>query len=105
MFPNDYAVYLHDTPSRALFSRATRAYSHGCVRVQNPFELAARVMGWSEKRLTSLFGPKERYLNLEHPLPVHLVYFTSFVDESGQLETRPDLYGHNRKVEAALGLS
>jgi murein L,D-transpeptidase YcbB/YkuD len=105
MFPNDYAVYIHDTPSRALFSNARRAYSHGCVRVQDPFVLATHVLGWSEKRIKGLLGGKERYVNLEHTIPVHMVYFTSFVDDTGRLETRPDLYGHNRKVEVALGLS
>ena len=105
MFPNDYAVYIHDTPSRTLFAKTTRAFSHGCVRVQDPFELASQVIGWSEKRIKGLLGAKERYVNLEHTIPVHMVYFTSFVDDSGALETRADLYGHNRKVEAALGLS
>ena len=72
MFPNDYAVYLHDTPSRALFSSEKRAFSHGCVRVDDPFLFAQAVLGkgWSEQRIKKLIGGKERYVNLARPLPI-----------------------------------
>ncbi len=108
MFPNQHAVYLHDTPSRRLFANASRAYSHGCVRVMEPFKLAEIVLsaetGMSEKRLRSMIGGPERYLNLKNTLPVHIGYFTAFVDDAGQLQARPDIYGHSRKVRLALGL-
>jgi murein L,D-transpeptidase YcbB/YkuD len=106
IFPNDYAVYLHDTPSRALFSEAKRAFSHGCVRVDNPFGFAESVLGknWSERRIKGLIGSKERYVNLPTPLPVHIEYFTTYVDDSGRLQLRDDIYGYSRRVKAALGL-
>ena len=106
MFPNEHAVYLHDTPSRGLFVNERRAFSHGCVRVQDPFRLAEAVMGagWSSGRLRSMVGGPERQVKLPAELPVHLAYFTTFVDDAGSLQTREDLYGHNRKVKALLGL-
>ena len=81
MFPNDHAVYLHDTPNRNLFSAGKRAFSHGCVRVDQPFQLAELILGdkWSEKRLRGLVGKGERYVNLRQPIPVHLTYFTLVV--------------------------
>jgi len=108
MFPNDYSVYLHDTPSRALFSESRRAYSHGCVRVDDPFRFAETVLGrangWSEQRVKGLIGGKERYVYLPNPLPVHIEYFTTYVDESGRLQLRDDVYGYSHRVKAALGL-
>jgi murein L,D-transpeptidase YcbB/YkuD len=106
MFPNPYAVYMHDTPSRALFSEARRAYSHGCVRVDEPFRFAETILGkgWTETRLRKLIGSKERYVTLPKPLPVHIQYFTAFVDDAGELQTREDIYGYSRRVRAALGL-
>ncbi|MCB8822393.1 L,D-transpeptidase family protein [Microvirga rosea] len=106
MFPNQHAVYLHDTPNRKLFGAGKRAFSHGCVRVDQPFQLAEEVLGekWSEEKLRGLIGKGERYLNLSRPLPVHLTYFTLAVDAKGQMKTFEDLYGFNHKVREALGL-
>jgi len=106
MFPNEHAVYLHDTPSRGLFSRDVRAFSHGCVRVENPFALADALMGetYSERQLKSMIGGPERNVRLEQHVPVHLAYFTTFVDGSGELVNFPDLYGHNRRMKSILGL-
>jgi L,D-transpeptidase YcbB len=108
MFPNSYSVYLHDTPSRSLFADDRRAFSHGCVRVDQPFKLAEVVLGrdngWSEDRVKRLVGRGERSINLPHPLPVHIVYFTAFVDEYGKLQLRDDIYGYSQRVRAALGL-
>jgi len=106
MFPNQHAVYLHDTPNRNLFGAGKRAFSHGCVRVDQPFQLAEEVLGekWSEARLKGLIGKGERYLNLSRPLPVHLTYFTLSVDEKGEVKTFNDLYGFDLKVREALGL-
>jgi murein L,D-transpeptidase YcbB/YkuD len=106
MFPNRHAVYLHDTPNRSLFRAERRAFSHGCVRVEQPFQLAEEVLGrsWTETRLKGLIGRGERTINLPEPLPVHLTYFTTFVDEHGELRSAADLYGHNQKVRVALGL-
>ncbi|MGI8568194.1 MAG: L,D-transpeptidase family protein, partial [Methylocella sp.] len=108
MFPNDFSVYMHDTPLRKLFASAKRAFSHGCVRVDDPFRFAETVLGrangWSESRVKKLIGGKERYVYLPKPLPVYLEYFTAFVDESGALQLRDDVYGYSRRVKAALGL-
>lgn len=108
MFPNDHAVYLHDTPNRNLFNAARRAYSHGCVRVDQPFKLAdvllAPQQDWNEQKLRSLVGKGERTVRLATGVPVHLLYFTAFVDEEGKLQLRDDLYGHSRRVQTALGL-
>jgi murein L,D-transpeptidase YcbB/YkuD len=108
MFPNDFSVYLHDTPSRGLFSAAHRAFSHGCVRVEEPFRLAEAVLGpasgWREERVKKLIGSSERYINLARPLPIHIEYFTAYVDARGRLQLRGDLYGYSAKVRAALGL-
>jgi murein L,D-transpeptidase YcbB/YkuD len=109
MFPNQHAVYLHDTPNRNLFSASKRAFSHGCVRVEKPFELAEEIMGkdgkWTEEKLRGLIGKGERTVNLASPLPVHLAYFTLAVDEKGELKRFEDIYGLDRKVRAALNLS
>ena len=105
MFPNQHAVYLHDTPNRRLFSGSRRALSHGCVRVDQPFALADFVLGaaWSEARLKKLIGKGERTIHLPEKLPVHLAYFTLTVDEAGVIQGFEDIYGYNRKVRAALG--
>ena len=108
MFPNDFSVYLHDTPSRGLFAADHRAFSHGCMRVEDPFALAEAVLGpgsgWSEERVKRLIGGSERYINLSKPLPIHIEYFTAFVDEDGRLQMRDDLYGYSALVRGALGL-
>jgi murein L,D-transpeptidase YcbB/YkuD len=108
MFPNDHAVYLHDTPARELFDEETRAFSHGCIRVEDPLSLAELVLGgesagWTAERIEAAFGDKERTVFLPRPLPVHIEYFTEFVDESGELQQRPDVYGWTRRVEGILG--
>jgi L,D-transpeptidase YcbB len=106
MFPNQYSVYLHDTPTRSLFAAARRAFSHGCVRVDQPFALAQTLLGprWPEARLKGLVGGPEHYVYLPKPLPIHIEYFTAYVDDAGHLQVRNDLYGYSRKVEVALGL-
>ncbi len=107
MFPNDHAVYLHDTPNRNLFNAQRRAYSAGCVRVDQPFRLAEALLApqdWNEQRLRALVGKGERTIRLTTGLPVHLHYFTAFVDDEGKMQLRDDIYGHSRKVQAALGL-
>ncbi|MDB5642046.1 MAG: ErfK/YbiS/YcfS/YnhG family protein [Hyphomicrobiales bacterium] len=107
MFPNEHSVYLHDTPSRSLFANARRAYSHGCVRVDQPFALAEIVLGqgWTEERVKKLKGGAERMVKMPKPLPIHIGYFSAFVDETGKLQLREDIYGYSGKVKAALGLS
>jgi L,D-transpeptidase YcbB len=107
MFPNEHAVYLHDTPAHALFGTAKRAYSHGCVRVEAPLRLASEVMGgeeagWSEDKVEGMFGSTERWVFLPSRLPIHIEYFTAFVDDDGALQERGDIYGLTSKVAFSL---
>jgi murein L,D-transpeptidase YcbB/YkuD len=109
MFPNDHAVYLHDTPSRNLFASARRAYSSGCVRVERPLRLAELVLAgtdgdWSERRLQGLVGSGERTIRLTRKLPIHIVYMTQTVDADGTLRNFEDIYGFHRRTREALGL-
>ncbi|MVT00258.1 L,D-transpeptidase family protein [Devosia marina] len=108
LFPNKHDVYLHDTPSKSLFARSYRAFSHGCVRVQNPMEFADALMAnepnISRASLESMFGPSERWVNPQKQIPVHLAYFTLRVEEDGTIRSFGDLYGHNEKLIAAMGL-
>ena len=107
MFPNQFNIYLHDTPSKKLFKKDARAFSHGCVRVQDPMELA-RVLLSPQQPDTSpyidgiLNRRKERRVNLEAPVPVHLTYRTAWVDEDGTHQFRADVYGRDARVLAAL---
>jgi murein L,D-transpeptidase YcbB/YkuD len=105
MFPNEHAVYLHDTPQRNLFARDDRAFSHGCVRVDQPFALAnvlLSTMGYDEAKLKALIGKGEKTISLQNRLPVHLTYFTLRVDEDGRIQRFADIYGHDQKVRTAL---
>lgn len=106
MFPNNFSVYLHDTPQRNLFSRDERAFSHGCVRVDNPYKFAELVMGngWTEDSVRGLQGGEEQRIDLERKIPVHIAYFTAYVDGDGELQRLNDIYGYDRKVISALGL-
>lgn len=109
MFPNQHAVYLHDTPTRNLFSATRRAYSHGCVRVDQPFKLAEIVLGkengWNEQRVKKLIGTGNKTIQLPQHLDVHLEYFTAFVDDSGKLQLREDIYGYSRRLKSVMGLA
>lgn len=106
IFPNQHSVYLHDTPSRNLFSAETRAFSHGCVRVDKPFAFAEKLiaadLGMSEAQLRAMVGRGERMLKLNRKIPVHLAYFTVFVDQNGEVQHRRDLYGHDARLASAL---
>jgi murein L,D-transpeptidase YcbB/YkuD len=108
MFPNQHAVYLHDTPTKHLFKRDYRAYSHGCVRVDDPMAFADALLAyepdWNAARLQKYFGGEERRINLAREVPVHLTYFTVRVADDGSLKTFADLYGYDGKIREKLGL-
>lgn len=108
LFPNKHDVYLHDTPSKSLFARSVRAFSHGCVRVHNPMEFADALMAnepnISRASLEAMFGASERWVNPEQQVPVHIAYFTLRVDADGALKSFGDVYGHNASLIAAMGL-
>ena len=107
MFPNKFAIYLHDTPSKRLFKRDIRAYSHGCVRVERPHEFAAFLLKDQAENPDGYFQSilkrrRERRVDLEQPMPVHLTYRSAWIDEHGVEQFRGDIYGRDRKIAAAL---
>ncbi|MBT0780673.1 L,D-transpeptidase family protein [Paracoccus sp. pheM1] len=107
MFPNPWNIYLHDTPTKHLFNQSSRAYSHGCIRVGRPVDLAHELLKGQVESPEAVFAKalksgRETYLNLRPPVPVHLVYFTAFPDETGQIRRFPDIYGRDALVHAAL---
>jgi murein L,D-transpeptidase YcbB/YkuD len=104
-FPNKFLVYQHDTPDKYLFKRAKRAYSHGCMRVQDPIEYATKLLAielpkdrYTENKIEGMFGNSEININFPVPIPVHLTYQTAFVDRDGKLQFRDDLYGRDAKM-------
>lgn len=107
VFPNNYDVYLHGTPERALFSRSHRAYSHGCIRVEDPAMLAAWVLhddaSWTTASIQKAMNATEsKRVDLLHPIPVLVLYGTALVDESGETHFYDDIYGQDKKLERAL---
>ncbi len=102
IFPNTNDIYLHDTPHDELFSQSKRNFSHGCVRVEKPLELAEyllRPVGWDMSKIQSTIAQgQERHVKLKQVLPVYLVYFTAWADESGNVHFRDDIYGHDRTL-------
>jgi L,D-transpeptidase YcbB len=108
-FPNQFLVYQHDTPDKYLFNKIVRAYSHGCMRVENPDKYAEILLsisqpeeGFTVQRLHSLYGRGERNINLNTPIPVYLTYQTAFIDDLGQMQTRPDIYGLDKTIVGLL---
>ncbi len=108
LFPNKHDVYLHDTPSKSLFARSARAFSHGCVRVENPMEFADALMAnepdISRASLEAMFGDSEKWVNPTQQIPVHIAYFTVRPRADGTLQSFGDVYGHNAALIAAMGL-
>lgn len=107
MFPNQFHIYLHDTPSKSLFNRDVRAYSHGCIRVHKPFELAYALLAPQSEDPKALFrsylnSGRERQLNLKTPVPIYLTYQSAWVDEDGVPQFRGDVYGRDQSLFRAL---
>jgi murein L,D-transpeptidase YcbB/YkuD len=106
MFPNDHAVYLHDTTSKGLFGQSVRAYSHGCVRVMNPLKLAEVILQhsqWDKGQIDRVVASnKTKYVFLKERLPVLIYYLTAKANDSGQVEFRSDLYGRDAALRAAI---
>ena len=105
LFPNHYNVYLHDTPAQALFDRVERDFSHGCVRLDRPDDLAKYLLRdqpqWSEaKSAEAMASGTEQSVALKQPLPIYLVYFTAW-EEGGALKRVADVYGYDRRHGAA----
>jgi len=107
MFPNRYNIYLHDTPAKSLFGREVRAYSHGCVRLADPFDFAyallARQVGNPEEVFQSyLRTGRETRVDLDQPVPVHIIYRTAYTQAGGRTQFRRDVYGRDGRAWNAL---
>ncbi|HVZ51933.1 MAG TPA: L,D-transpeptidase family protein [Pseudolabrys sp.] len=108
-FPNKFLVYQHDTPDKYLFAKEKRAYSHGCMRVQNPLTYGEKLLSltlpqdhYTEAKLERMFGGNEININFPKPIWVHLTYQTAFVDADGKLQFRDDVYGRDAKMISIL---
>jgi murein L,D-transpeptidase YcbB/YkuD len=108
-FPNKFLVYQHDTPDKNLFAKDERAFSHGCMRVQNPDQYAATLLGITEPnehytadKIRSMYGHSEIDLKFPTPIPVNITYQTAFVDDGGKLQFRKDVYGRDATMIALL---
>lgn len=107
MFPNKYNVYIHDTPSRELFNKTDRAFSSGCIRLNNPLQFASYLMqgrsDWTLEKIQQIIKDgKEQSVMLKEPLMVHILYLTAWVSE-GKVQFRSDLYERDRHILKALG--
>jgi murein L,D-transpeptidase YcbB/YkuD len=108
-FPNKFLVYQHDTPDKYLFAKEERAFSHGCMRVQNPDQYASILLNITEpnerytpEKIRSMYGSSEIDLKFPTPIPVNITYQTAFVDEAGKLQFRKDIYGRDATMLALL---
>lgn len=107
MFPNEYDIYIHDTPSKADFRRIQRAFSSGCIRVENPVELATYLLqgnsNWEQETISEALDSLEDFvIRLPEPIPVHIFYCTAWVDEDGKVNFREDIYDRDEPVLKAL---
>ena len=103
LFPNNYNIYLHDTPSKGLFSASKRAFSHGCIRVENPNKLLMYLLRkdekWNQERVDTILKTDKEYgIPIKPTVPVYIVYFTSWVDSKGQLNFRNDIYNLDQQL-------
>jgi len=107
LFPNNYNIYLHDTPAKSLFGESRRAFSHGCIRLSEPKKLAEFLLRddstWTSAKIsTAMNSGKEKYVTLKETVPVFIGYFTAWVDSKGQLNFRDDVYGHDKRLAGKL---
>ncbi len=107
LFPNEYNIYLHDTPAKNLFGESTRAFSHGCIRLSEPKKLAQFILrndaAWDSVKITKAMNAgKEQFVNIKENIPVFIGYFTAWVDGAGKLNFRDDIYGHDKEMKTRL---
>lgn len=107
MFPNKHNIYLHDTPQKSLFAREVRAFSHGCIRLAQPFDFAYALLAKQEEDPKAFFHRvlstgRETKVDLEQPVPVHLIYRTAYIGPKGDVQYRRDVYGRDLKIWEAL---
>jgi L,D-transpeptidase YcbB len=108
-FPNKFLVYQHDTPDKHLFAKEERAFSHGCMRVQNPDQYAATLLnitlpekGYTPEKIRGMYGHSEIDIKFPTPIPVNITYQTAFVDDAGKLQLRKDVYGRDAAMLSIL---
>jgi murein L,D-transpeptidase YcbB/YkuD len=107
IFPNNFDVYMHDTPSTELFAKSRRDFSHGCIRLEKPADMAVWVLhdnpGWDMERIrAAMNGEKSQQVNLKHQIPVLIIYGTAVVPEDGQVHFFDDIYGHDVALDKVL---
>lgn len=107
IFPNIYNIYLHDTPSKSLFKLERRTFSHGCIRISEPRKMINFLLNddptWPDEKIEEyLHGGKEKYVVLKKPVPVYIIYLTSFVDQNGLLNFRRDIYGRDTGLKEMI---
>ncbi|HTQ66367.1 MAG TPA: L,D-transpeptidase family protein [Puia sp.] len=107
LFPNEYHIYLHDNPAKSLFNEHVRAFSHGCIRVANPKKLASYLLRknpeWTEEKIDrAMKSGKEQYVTLKDEVPVYIAYLTAWVDRTGRLNLRKDIYNRDNRLEAMI---
>ncbi|WP_072377544.1 L,D-transpeptidase family protein [Hyphomicrobium sp. NDB2Meth4] len=107
-FPSQHTIFMHDTIDKWMFGQKVRTLSHGCLRLRNPMKMAELVLqedrGWDAAKVDATMetGPRNNEIVLEKKIPMHLVYFTAWVDEKGKLQTFNDIYGHEKRITQAL---
>jgi murein L,D-transpeptidase YcbB/YkuD len=103
LFPNSFNIYFHDTPAKSLFSQDKRAYSHGCIRLSDPYKMATYLLRnqpeWTPERINEAMNAgSEKFVRLKKPVPVFISYYTAWVDDEGRLNFRDDIYDHDDKI-------
>ena len=109
LFPNSFNIYFHDTPSKSLFNKDQRAYSHGCIRLKEPEKMANYVLRnqpeWTPGKIEEAMNSSEqKFVKVKDPIPVVITYYTAWVDENGQLNFRKDIYGHDGNLASKMFL-
>lgn len=109
LFPNSFNIYFHDTPSKSLFNKDKRAYSHGCIRLSDPVKMANYVLRnqpeWTPEKIEEAMNSGvEKFVKVKNPIPVVVTYYTAWVDENGQLNFREDIYEHDTQLAGRMFL-
>lgn len=107
IFPNNYNIYFHDTPAKSLFDLNDRAFSHGCIRLEQPQRLAAFLLrnndAWTDAKISNaMYEGEEDWVKLEKTVPVYILYYTAWVDDKGEINFRKDIYGHDEEMKARM---
>jgi murein L,D-transpeptidase YcbB/YkuD len=107
IFPNSFNIYLHDTPAKYLFDKDRRAFSHGCIRIEDPEWMAEWLLrdqkGWTSSQIfDAMHRSSDKWVKLDHEVPVLITYFTVWVDQQGDVNFRKDIYGHDQRVASKL---